>query len=107
MSNTHTLGQKTANPEILDPDTIIRRSKEIVFQQFDDELLAVDAEASVCFSLNESAGRIWALIANPTSLNTICTQLCSEYEVDEEICLGEVTAVLHQLRGAGLIRLGN
>jgi len=110
MNDAQALGQKSANPASLganklNPDTILRRAKEIVFQQFDDELLAVDAEASVCFSLNESAGRIWALIEAPTTLRTICTQLCSEYDVDEEICFREVSAVLQQLSQASLVTI--
>jgi hypothetical protein len=97
MSDTHILG----------PQTNIRRAKEIVFQQFDDELLAVDAQANLCFSLNESAGRIWALIETPTSLAAICTQLCAEYDVDEATCLREVSTVLQNLSHAGLVRTGD
>jgi len=102
------LSGKSINPETkgsntLNPNTIVRRAKAIVFEQFDDELLAVDSEANVCLSLNESAGRIWSLIEVPTPLSAICAQLCNEYEVDEETCLRELSAVLQQFRQAGLV----
>ena len=89
----------------LQSDTVIKRAKEILFQQFDDELLAVDAQGSVCYSLNESAGRIWAFIESPTTLGAICAQLTAEYDVDEVTCLQEVSSVLGELREAGLIQL--
>ena len=91
------------NSETSGPVTVWRRSKEIVFQQMDDELLAVDAQAGQCYSLNESAGRVWSLIETPASLATICAQLCTEYNVDEQTCMNEVGAVLQGLRTAGLV----
>jgi hypothetical protein len=45
------------------------------FSQLDDELLAIDAQAGYCYSLNETAGRVWDLIATPMSLDAICAQL--------------------------------
>ena len=90
----------------LRPDTLITRGEDVVFQQIDDELLAVDGQAGVCYSLNESAGRVWSLIATPASLAAICAQLRQEYDVDEETCLREVTAVVRQLADAKLVRVG-
>lgn len=92
-------------PYSFTPNTVIRRAKAIVFQQFDDELLAVDAETNICFSLNESAGRIWALIEGPQTLAAICAQLSIEYEVDDETCRREVSNLLRGLSGAGLVRI--
>ena len=87
--------------------TVIKSAKEILFQHYDDELLAVDTQGSVCYSLNESAGRIWALIETPTSLGAICTHLLAEYDIDDATCLQEVSAVLHELRDAGLVQIGD
>ncbi len=85
------------SPNTFGPNTVVRRAKEIVFQQFDDELLAVDAEANICFSLNESAGRIWALIESPQTVAVLCAQLATEYEVDDETCRREVSNLLQGL----------
>ena len=96
-----------SDPHIYDATTEVRRTREITFQQFDNELLAVDAQAGLCFSLNESAGRIWQMIATPTSFDDLCTRLRAEYNVDEETCLLEVSALLRELNHAGLVTIGD
>jgi hypothetical protein len=88
-------------------NTIVQRARDIAFSQLDDELLAIDAQAEYCYSLNESAGRVWELMAGPTSVGAICAQLRQEYKVDELTCLGEVTAVLQALYKAGLVQVGD
>jgi len=86
-------------------DTLFRRDKDIPFRRLDDELLAIDAEASFCYSLNETAGRVWEMLQTPITLQALCTQLRREYAVDEPTCRAEVTALLNQLCEAGLARI--
>jgi hypothetical protein len=86
-------------------NTILKRGKDIPFSQLDDELLAIDAQAGYCYSLNETAGRVWDLIVAPISLEAICAQLRREYAVDEATCHREVTALLQGLCDAGLVQL--
>jgi PqqD family protein of HPr-rel-A system len=83
-----------------------RRNREILFQLLDDELLAVDAESGYCYSLNESAGRVWKIMEQPMRLAAICAQLRREYRIDEATCLAEVSALLEGLRQAGLVAQG-
>ena len=87
------------------PTTHVQRSKDIAFSQLDAELLAIDAQAGYCYSLNETAGRVWDLIAAPTSIETICAQLRKEYAVDDVSCLREVTALLQGLCDAELVQM--
>jgi Coenzyme PQQ synthesis protein D (PqqD) len=94
------------NPKIRSA-TIVQQAKDLLFSQLDDELLAIDAQAGYCYSLNESAGRVWDLIATPMSLDAVCAQLRQEYEVDEQTCLREVTTLLRGLCDAGLVQLND
>ncbi len=82
----------------------MQRDTDIAFSQLDDELLSIDANTGYCYSLNESAGRVWELIATPMSINAVCAHLSKEYMVDEATCLGEVTTLLQGLCEAGLVR---
>jgi len=91
----------------LEENTILQRGKDIPFSQLDDELLAVDAQAGYCYALNETAGRVWDLIATPLSLEAICAQLRKEYAVDEQKCRREVTTLLQGLFDAGLVKVAN
>lgn len=96
-----------SDPHSYDAKTIVGRARDIQFQQFDNELLAVDAQTGLCFSLNESAGRIWQILGAPTSILDLCTQLRAEYNVDEETCLTEVSALLRELNQVGLVTIGD
>ncbi len=91
-------------PPHFDPSTMFRRARDIAFTPFDDERLAIDAPAGYCYSLNESAGRVWELMATPVSFGALCAQLRKEFSVDEQTCLREVSALLRGLCDAGLVQ---
>ncbi len=92
---------------LLSAQTIVQRGKDLTFSNLDDELLAIDANAGYCYSLNESAGRVWDLIAASISVSAVCAQLCREYAVDEAACFSEVTALLQGLYDAGLVQIND
>jgi hypothetical protein len=100
----HTTVTTKATLEIA-PAALLRREKDIPFSQLDDELLAIDAQAGYCYSLNPTAGRVWELIAMPMTLDALCAQLRREYAVDEPTCRREVTALLQGLCDAGLVQM--
>jgi hypothetical protein len=84
---------------------IIKRIKDLSFSRLDDELLAIDSQAGYCYSLNETAGRVWDLIAFPLSIEEICSRLRREYAVDEETCLKKVTTLIEALIEAKLVEV--
>lgn len=85
-------------------NSVFQRVKDIPFSQLDDELLAIDAQAGYVYSLSESAGRVWDLIATPISLDVIVSQLQKEFNVDEQTCVRDVSQLLQDLRDAGLVQ---
>lgn len=89
----------------LEKQAIVKRTRDIPFSLLDDELLAIDSQAGYCYSLNETAGRVWNLIASPLSIKAVCTLLRGEYTVDEATCLHEVTALIRALHQAGLAEI--
>jgi hypothetical protein len=91
----------------LQRQSIVKRTKDILFSRLDEELLAIDSQAGYCYSLNDTAGRVWDLIVTPLSIDAICTQLRQEFNVDEATCLREVTALLKRLCEAGLVETNN
>ena len=85
--------------------SIVKRGKDVPFSQLDDELLAIDAQAGYCYSLNETAGRVWELIAAPMPVSAVCAQLRQEFAVDEATCLRETLALLQALCDAELAQV--
>ncbi|MCB9134584.1 MAG: PqqD family protein [Anaerolineales bacterium] len=87
----------------LSPTTFLTRKIDLPFSQLDEELLAIDVQAGYCYALNTTAGRVWDLLATPTSFDAICAQLRHEYAVDEPTCRQEVSFLLQGLFDAGLV----
>jgi len=89
----------------IDFASIVKRGKDVPFSQLGDELLAIDAQAGYCYSLNETAGKVWELIATPMPVSAVCAQLRREFAVDEATCLREVLALLQEMAAAGLVQV--
>ena len=87
--------------------SVVCRRPDVVFSKLDDELLAIDSEAGYCYSMNETAGRIWDLIATPVLVGELCSRLMHEFTVDEQTCLNEVLPVLQRLKESDLIQVND
>ncbi|MDQ1301198.1 MAG: hypothetical protein QG637_1119 [Chloroflexota bacterium] len=76
-----------------------------MFSKLDDEMLAIDAQAGYYYSLNESAGRVWEMIAEPVAVGAVCAQLRREFAVAPEACTRDVLGLLQGLHDAGLVQV--
>lgn len=74
--------------------TVIARNNDLLTAEVDGELVAMSVEEGNCYGLNAVGARIWTLLAEPQSIDSLCAQLMSEYDVDEATCRSEVTALL-------------
>jgi hypothetical protein len=81
------------------------RRTGVPFTHLDDEMLAIDAQQGLLFSLNETAGRVWDAIADPTPIAAVCARLTAEYGIDGATCEREVIALVEQLREARLAEI--
>jgi hypothetical protein len=86
----------------LSGDAIIVRSEGLLSAEVDGELMAMSVERGMCYGLNPVGTRIWALIAEPRSIDDLCAQLREEFDVGEEECRRDVIDLLEDLRAEGL-----
>lgn len=94
MSQTLNLQQKIA----LSPD--------VISQQVSGETVLLDLESENYFGLDEVGTRICQLIKETNDLNTIYNTLLGEYEMPEERLQQDLTTLLTEIEGLGLIVLG-
>lgn len=80
-----------------------RRNQETISGQIDDEIVMVDIEKGSYFSLNPVATRIWELLEQPLTLDSLCDQLLTEYDVLPEQCRTDVTDHLAEMETLGLV----
>ncbi len=89
------------------PGSVVQRSKDILFSRIDDELLAIDAKAGYCYSLNDTASRAWELISSPLRVETVCARLTEEFDIDKVACERDIVELFERLNNAGFIRISD
>ncbi len=92
----------TSVNEISDQQAFIRIDT-LLTTEVDGELLAMNIEKGSCYGLNSVGTRVWALMAEPQTLETLCRQLLREFDVQPEVCRQDVSALLTQLLDEGLV----
>jgi hypothetical protein len=83
-------------------DTVLVRSGGLLSAEVDGELMAMSIDRGTCYGLNAVGTRIWALLAEPRTIDDICAQLVQEYDVDPAQCRSEVIGLLEELCEEGL-----
>jgi hypothetical protein len=84
-------------------DIVVRKDDELLTTVVDGELIGMSIERGACYGLNGVGTRIWDLLAEPRSIDSLCEQLTNEYEVEARTCLREVLDLVEELRAEGLV----
>jgi len=84
-------------------DAILVQNPGLLTTEVDGELMAMSVEKGTCYGLNGVGSRIWALIAEPRSIDSLCRQLVGEFDVEEERCRREVEELVEELRAEGML----
>jgi hypothetical protein len=84
-------------------DVVSRRDSELLTTEVDGELIAMRIDKGTCYGLNSVGTRIWALIAEPCSIDDLCDRLLVEFKVEDEVCRRDVLYLLEQLLVEGLV----
>lgn len=72
-----------------------QRSAEVVSTNVDGEEVLLSIENGKYYGLNSVASRIWQLIEQPKSFDTLCHDLQNEFDVSAEQCETETQALLN------------
>ena len=73
------------------------RRPELISASLDDDLVMLDIELGKYFSLNPVAARIWELLEEAQTAESLCILLQEEYEVTEDQCLSETSRLLEEM----------
>lgn len=97
---------KPANSELSESSTIIAAAEQIS-SDLGGEAVILNLKSGVYHGLNEMGARIWNLIQQPKVVKDIKQVLLEEYEVEPEVCMNDLLALLEELRSTGLIEVKN
>jgi hypothetical protein len=84
-------------------DVLVRDNDNLLTTTVDGELIALSVADGVCYGLNSMGTRIWELLAEPRSVDSLCEQLTREFEISDEACRREALEFLDQLRAEGMV----
>lgn len=90
------------NKSDLSGDAMVVRNEGLLTAEVDGELMAMSVDRGICYGLNAVGTRIWALIAEPRSVDDLCARLRQEFDVEEEECRRDVVDLVEELRAEGL-----
>ncbi|HTB60330.1 MAG TPA: HPr-rel-A system PqqD family peptide chaperone [Polyangia bacterium] len=80
-----------------------KRDPGLPFQKLEEETIVVDPRTREVHLLNETAARVWELLASPCSLDDLTEALAEEYEATSEAMRAGVEELLGGLRDKGLL----
>ena len=91
--------------EKLAGDAVVVRNGGLLTTEVDGELMAMTVDRGICYALDGVGTRIWALIAEPRSVDDICEALVGEFDVEAAVCRKDVVELLQGLRSEGLVTI--
>lgn len=89
----------------MDLNQTITLSPEVISQEVSGETVLLDLDSEHYFGLDEVGTRIWQLIKETDSLETIFQTLLAEYDVTEDRLLQDLATLLGEIAELGLIKL--
>ena len=78
---------------------------DVLASEFGDEVVILNLDDGVYYSLDHVGARVWSLLKSPVSVGAIRDVIVSEFEVDETRCLNDLRDILGNLVSRGLIRM--
>ena len=96
---------KTQMKVLSGTEVVVRNERGLLSAEVDEALIGMSIEQGACYGFNKVGTRIWALLAEPIAINTICEQLLREYDVEEARCRTEVIELLSRLRHQNLLAI--
>jgi hypothetical protein len=82
-------------------------SDEVVFQEVSGETVLLDLNSESYFGLDSVGTRIWQLIVDDQSLQSVFTALLKEFEVEEATLINDLDELFHELQAQGLVSLSD
>ena len=85
-------------------DRTVHHSADVLFQEVGDETVLLDLASESYFGLNEVGARIWQLIGDGATLQSVFDALVQEFDAEPERIHADLLALVDELARAGLIR---
>lgn len=89
------------------PQTIVAAAREQVSCDLDGEAAILNLKSGVYYGLDPVGARVWSLIQEPQTVDSIRDALVEEYDVEPARCLSDLLDLLEELAEEGLLEVKN
>lgn len=72
-----------------------------------EELALLDIPTGAYLGFNATAAHVWRMLDQPRTLDDLCARLTAAFDVDDDRCRIEVTALLARLVAADLVTVAD
>lgn len=79
--------------------------ENIVFKRVGDEIVLLNFELGVYYGLDGVGTRIWELLSEGKSVEEVADAIAGEYEVERDVIVRDLRALLDELAAKGLVTL--
>ena len=86
----------------MDTATVLARSPEVVYSELSGEVTMMSVASGRYFGLASVGARIWQMLDQPVSVESICERLTREYRVGPADCERDVLAFARRMIAEGV-----
>ena len=83
------------------------KSRDLLEAEVGEDIVALDADAGLCFGFNSVAADIWRLLDKPRDFESLLELLAGQYDVALDECAAGLKSCLADLEAKGLILTKN
>lgn len=87
----------------MDNSTFYTTHPEVVSTRTGDELVLLSFTSDTYYGLNPVGARMWELLGQGASMDTLCDTLLAEYSVAEEVLRSDIRTIMQDLDAQSLI----
>ena len=92
-------------PSRIVPETVVTQGRLPCTARVDGRRVSMSLELGPYYGFDRVGARIWQMIEEPRSVDSLCDQVKTEFGIDAETCLQEVMDFLRQLVRDRLVRV--
>ena len=82
----------------------VRISEDVVFRELDGEAVLLHLGTGIYFGLNEVGTRIWTLLGQDGSLQSVLDAMVKQYDVAPDRLEKDLLQLVEQMREKGLVQ---
>jgi len=83
----------------------IKISENVLFQEIDNEYVLLNMKTELYFGLNDIGARVWQIISQEGTTDTLIEKIMAEYEVSADALKADISELLNELSKEQLISI--